>query len=265
MKRKIMTERMDFKKLRQMCDFVVAHRDRIAKDSPAAEGVQALISTVTDLKALTAAQGSLGNKLRALSRATQEARAALREEVEFLYHTAASIAAKTPGFDDRFQMVLAGDSKLLNAARSAVEDAAPVAAAFIKHAMAPDFLDSLKASVGRLEQAREEHAKTRTARRLGGKALQQNLRHALAVGRGADAIMRNTFRTDPITLEAWKRACHLERAKPVKQKGGNTDADESNPSRSEIPPPALDRAQAEAEGAPESQARAEAEAAADAA
>jgi len=49
----------------------------------------------------------------------------LREEVEFLYHTAAAIAAERPGFNDRFRMLLIGDSRLINAARSAVQDAAP--------------------------------------------------------------------------------------------------------------------------------------------
>ena len=90
-----------------------------------------------------------------------EARAGLQEEVEFFYHTADAIAAERPGFNDRFRMLLTGDSKLINATRSAVQDAAPLAKTFIENAMPAKFLESL--------------------------------RQALDAGRRFDAIMRNTF------------------------------------------------------------------------
>lgn len=211
MKNKIMTERRDFKKLRQMCDFVLANRDRFAPASPASKAVPGVIAAVKNLKTLTASQGSLENRLRELARAKSEARNGLREEVEFLYHTASAVAAGTPGFDDRFQMRLLGDSKLLNAARSAVQDAAPLAATFVKHAMPAEFLESLRASIRKFEEARQEHARAKTLRALGRKRLQESLRQALAAGRRFDAIMRNTFRNDRITLEAWKRACRVRR------------------------------------------------------
>ena len=212
--KRIITERRDFKKLRQMMDFVTANTDRFAPKSPAAAAVPAVTAAVQMLKTRTASQGSLENQLRELSRAKSEARTGLQEEVEFLYHTAEAIAAEKPGFNDRFQMLLKGDSKLINAARSAVQDAAPLAATFIENAMPARFLEGLKTSVQKFEAARQEHAKAKTGRSLGRKTLLESLRQALAAGRRFDAIMRNTFRNDRITLEAWKRACRVPRTKP---------------------------------------------------
>ncbi len=211
MKRKILTERRGFKKLRQMADFVLANHKRFAPTSPAAKAVPAVVATVKKLKTLTASQGSVENRLRELSRTKSETRGALREEVEFLYHTAGALAAGDPGFDDPFRMALGGDQRLVNDARSAVQDAVPVAAAFIKHAMPPDFLENLKTSIRKFESAREEYAKIKTDRTMGRKALQESLRQALAAGKRFDAIMRNTFRHDRLALQAWKDACRVPR------------------------------------------------------
>ena len=195
----------------------MANGHRFAPGTPGAEVLAALRSTVSTLKVLTAAQSSLENRLRELLRTKLEARLALREDVELLYHTAHAVAADRPGFDDKFQMSLAGDPKLLNAARSAIQDAAPTAETFVQHAMPPDFLDALSGKVQNLERAREDYANGKTACSAGQKALEESLRKALAAAIGFDAIMRNTFRDDPITLEAWKTACRVPRT-PRKKK-----------------------------------------------
>src|SRR5712692_10194902 len=102
--KKITIQLNGYKKLDQMCDFAVANRQRFVPDLPAATALPELISAVTNLNVLTSAQTSLENRLRELLRAKLDARAALREEMEFLYHTAHAIAAESPGFDDKFQL-----------------------------------------------------------------------------------------------------------------------------------------------------------------
>jgi hypothetical protein len=195
----------------------VANRGRFAPGTPAANEAPAVISTVTNLNALTASQASLENRYRELSRLKLEARADLREEVEFLYHTAHAAAAEIPGFDEKFQAPLLGDPKLLNASRAAVKDAAPLSAVFIQHAMPSDFLEALNLKIRNFELASEEYANGRTACSVGGKALKESLRKALAAASGFDAIMRNTFRDDPITLDAWKAACRVPRVSRQKK------------------------------------------------
>ena len=62
--KRIITERRDFRKLRQMLDFVRANTDRFAPKSPAATAVPGVTAAVQTLKTLTASQGSLENRLR---------------------------------------------------------------------------------------------------------------------------------------------------------------------------------------------------------
>jgi len=211
MTRRIATELREFKKLNQMCDFIVANSHLLEEGSVAANAVGEIVQTVTHLKDQTARQTSAESHLRELSRLKREARAALGEEVELLYHAARSAAAESPGFDDFFRTNLRSDSKLLNAARSAVRDAAPLAETFIRHGMPADFLQKLSGAMQRFEQAMEGRSNARTAKRVGRKSLKAALRRAVAAGKRFDSIMRNAFRADRITLEAWKVACKVPR------------------------------------------------------
>ena len=207
MSKKITIELFQFKRLGHMCDFGVANRERFKQGALAAEALPVMTSTISNLKELTASQTSAENRLRELWRLKAAARGALSEDVEFLYHTAGAIAAETPGFDDKFNMNVSNETKLLNAARSALHDAAPVADIFIEQAMPSDFLDGLATDIQSLEKAREEYATQKTAVQAGAAALAISLEKAKAAASRFDAILRNTFRGDSATLDAWKRIC----------------------------------------------------------
>jgi hypothetical protein len=209
MKKKITTELYQFRKVGQMCDYAAANRYRFAPDTPGAAAVEALISTVDDLKVQTALQASLENRLVEVSRLRLEARQELRQDVDLLYLTARAVAAAKPSFDEKFQSSLWGEPKLLNAARAAVRDAAPSAETFVKHAMPPDFLETLNRKIRELERAREEFANGKVSQSRGEKELQESLQKAVAAASGFDAVMRNTFRDDRLTLDAWQAACRV--------------------------------------------------------
>jgi len=211
MKKKLTTELSQFKKLGRMCDFGNAHRHRFGPGTPAAKTLAALSSKVTELKAATASQASLKNRLREVLRSKADARAALRSDMESLYRTASAVAAQRPGFDDKFQVSFWGDPKLLTAASSALRDAAPMADDFVQHALPPDFLEILKQKIQTFEQAREEYAKVRTACAIGQKTLEVSLRKTLAGAKGFDAIIRNTLGDDPAVLTAWNELCRVRR------------------------------------------------------
>ena len=211
MKKKLTTELSQFRKIGRMCDFGAAHQHRFRPGTPAAETLTAMASTVTELKAATASQASLRNRLREMLRSKTDARAALRDDIESLYETARGIAAKQPGFDDKFQESFWGDPKLLSAASSALRDAAPMADAFVEHALPPDFLEILKRKIQRFERAREEYARVRTACAIGQKTLEGSLRKAVAGAKGFDVIIKNTLRDDPAALTAWEELCRVRR------------------------------------------------------
>jgi len=231
--KKITIELNQFKKLGRMCDFGLANRDRFVKGTPAARALTEMISTINNLNTLTASLASLENRLRELSRSKSEARATLSADVEFLYHTARAIASESPGFDDKFRLPLKSNAKLLNAARSAATDAALLSEIFIKHAMPHDFLRELNAHIRNFEKASDEYANGKTACAAGAKALKTSLRAARSAANRFDAIMRNTLRGDPATLEAWKRAFRLERA--TRPKGPDKQSGPEDP-RLALPP-----------------------------
>jgi len=210
--KKITIELNQFKKLGRMRDFALANLDRFASGTPVAETLPTVISAVSQLSALSATQASAENRLRELSRTKATARSALAMDVEFLYHTARAIATESPGFDDKFCLSLRSEAKLLNAARSAVQDATPVADVFIKHAMPADFLEKLNTTIRNFEQACEEYDKQKAAAMAVTSSLQSSLQAARGAASRFDAIVRNTLRGDPALLEAWKRICRIPRA-----------------------------------------------------
>ncbi len=237
--KKITIELKQFQKLGRMSDFTTANRNRFVPGTPAAEAAPAVTSAVENLNALTASQASLENRLRELSRAKADARTVLYDEMEFLYHTARSIAAETPGFDDKFRMRLKGDPRLLNAARSAVEDAVPLSDIFIKNAMPPNFLVALKAAIQTFKRTSEEYANGLTACSIGEKALRGSLDAAIAAAQRFNGIMRNTFRDDPIILGAWKNICRIQRSPRTKKAADSKpDGPQPQPVAQPLSPPA---------------------------
>jgi len=127
---------------------------------------------------------------------------------------------------------------MLTAARSFIKDAAPVADVFVKHALPPDFLDTLKSKIQKLEQARAEYANGKTAWTVGQGTLEESLRKGLAAGSGFDAIIRNTFRDDPVTLAAWDDACRIPRLSPKKKPDATQTAPQTAPQTTQPPPQA---------------------------
>ena len=209
--KRITIELNQFKKLCRMCDFAIANRERFQAGAPAAEALPEMTATIGKLKELTASQSAAENHLRELSRVKGEARALLSADVAFLYHTARAIAVESPGFDAPFQLDFKTGARLLNAARTALQDAAPVADVFIRHAMPRDFLEKLRASILNFERAGEEYEQGKTVCSAGAAVLQEAMRQARAAATRFDAIIRNTLRADPPTLEAWKRVCRIPR------------------------------------------------------
>src|SRR5262245_22906752 len=136
--KKITIELNQFKKLGRMCDFGLANQERFQSGSPAAEALLLMTTTISSLKEHTASQASAENRMRELRNIKTSARSALQDAVGGLYRTARAIAAETLGFDEKFKMSVRGEAKLLTAARSALQDAAPVVSVFVSHALPSD-------------------------------------------------------------------------------------------------------------------------------
>ena len=98
-------------------------------------------------------------------------------------------------------------------ARSAAQDAAPLAEAFIAHAMPPDFLGSLETSIGNFQQAREEYASAKRVSHYTGEQIEAMTQEGRAVAKRLDAIVRNALSGDGATFAVWERACQFGRSR----------------------------------------------------
>src|SRR5207244_10874815 len=109
-----------------------------------------------------------------------------------------------------------GDHALLAAALAVAKNAEPLVPVFVKHDMPPDFLDDLNRCIRNLQRAIAERDTAVQAH----DASRANMKSALEKGLDAvhrlDAIVRNKLREDPVTLEVWTRANHIERGSRAK-------------------------------------------------
>jgi hypothetical protein len=171
---------------------------------------------------LTGSQASALAKVREFARLKQKARKALREDCAAIHRIATVVALEIPGFDDKFQMPVIGDEKLLAAGRSFVEDAAPVSAVFIKHALPADFLEVFKTDIQGFEQAVRNHADGVHACDAVTATIDAAMKKAVAASKGLDAIVRNTLRGDFSKLDQWNRASEFGKAKPKRDEPAPT-------------------------------------------
>ena len=136
----------------------------------------------------------------------------LRSSLDAIKRTARAIAVHTPALDPGKFRNPRADQTLLTAARSAAQDAAPLAEAFIAHAI-PDFLESLETSIGNFQQAREEYASAKRASHYTGERIEAMTEEAREVVKRLDAIVRNALSGDGATFAVWERACQFGRSR----------------------------------------------------
>ena len=98
---------------------------------------------------------------------------------------------------------------MLTAARSAAQDAATLAEAFIAHAIPEDFLGNLETSIDNFQQAREEYASAKRASHYTGEQIEAMTQETREVAKRLDAIVRNALSGDGATFAVWKRSCQF--------------------------------------------------------
>jgi hypothetical protein len=150
-----------------------------------------------------------GTQLRSIARED------LRQQLEAICRTAVSMAmaGTTPGLENRFRMPRGeNDQALINAARVAAQDAAPIAANFISFGLPQTFIADLNAAIVRFEQAVERQNTGRDTHVAATTAIDEALERGINIVRQLDAIVRNKYADDPAQLAAWQSASHIERS-----------------------------------------------------
>jgi hypothetical protein len=236
----IVIEQRRYKGLTQMCAFGEANRNRFAADSPAAVALPELVTSVAEVGVLVVRLASAKNRARELEFETRQARNAVTRRLQSLYYTAQAISTEVPGFDSKFQAPLNSASRLLTAGLSAVNDAAPHKELFIKYAMPEDFLEVLESHVRSFQRLLDERKQAGAVRGVDEKEIHATYGKALTVATRFDAIMRNTFKDDPVMLERWIAACYVPmktRAKTAQTKTDPPSAGESQDKQPETTAP----------------------------
>lgn len=126
--------------------------------------------------------------------------------------TALAAALKVPGFAGKFLLPRsASDKALLNAARSFAIDAAIEKEVFLSYDMPADFIDALNAEIEKVEQAVSERSINKGVHVVATAGIDVAIEKGVAAVRQLDAILRNKL-GDDVSVVAWDRASHVERA-----------------------------------------------------
>jgi hypothetical protein len=188
----------------------------------AAQGQQlfgTLSTIITEIEGHAASEVSGTGESRQGTATRNEARAALREDLEAITRTARVMAQDIPGLDDKFRLPRGNnDSQLLSAGRAYAADALPLKAQFLAHEMPADFLEDLAADIEAMEQSMAEQSMGESRRIASGAALDDAIDRGNQVVRKLDAIVKNKYVNNRAVLAEWASASHTERA-PRRKKG----------------------------------------------
>jgi hypothetical protein len=147
----------------------------------------------------------------------------LRAFLKGLARTARALDRGTyPGVAEQFRLPESDSyAALIAKARAVIEAATPLEAVFIEHAMPATFLADLGALLTAFESAIDQKVDGTLTQIGGTTGLGVRAFEGVRAARKLDAIIRNHFRNDPVTLEVWRHARHIEQA-PVRTEGTAT-------------------------------------------
>jgi hypothetical protein len=173
-----------------------------------------LRAIVNEIEQLAAAKESNSRAAREGTTNREEARTDLREEMEDISDTARSMALVTPGLEDKFRIPRGkvSDVDLLNIARAFAKDALPLKDEFIRYGLPADFLERLNAGIAAFEQAIDKQQMSRRSKKSATAGLPEAVERGVNKVRQLNAVVRNTFRDDPVKLAEWESASHTQRA-----------------------------------------------------
>jgi hypothetical protein len=210
------TETRLYKRLIRMRDLAVLFQ--VLLPAAAAGFVSALAESLDTLAALAGNQKAAATRLSDLARAKGAARDALKADLQGIHRLASALALETPGIDAKFTMPLPGDAKLLVAARSFAEVAAPLSELFIKNAMPASFLDDLNAHMQAFDQAIAQYVAGSQACNAAATAIEKTMADAVKASACIDATIRNTLVNDGQKIAEWDLACEFGRSKTKPKK-----------------------------------------------
>jgi len=167
---------------------------------------------IEELKTHALDQSRGRSSVRESSASKAAARDELMRRMEAISRTARVMAFTVPGLEDKFRLARGvGDQALLLLARTFADDATPLKAEFTKRGLGPNFVEELREAADNFDAAINRKAQGRGKHVAATAAIDDIIERGLRCVRELDALVRNTFASDPSALAAWESASHVER------------------------------------------------------
>lgn len=215
-------------------DFGAAHVQQFAETSSAHAAFAIVATEVAQIEALAVAEHVSSRSARAARKG--DARQQLVDSLVRAANTAWVLSRTIPELADHAETpVRMGDRQLLTFGRGFIAAATPHVAQFAAHDIAIERLgkqvEAFDAAVAESVVRRDELRQTRSR-------MKASLKRALEAVDTLDVTVANTFASDAVTLEAWKRERRLEKPRP-RARAGVRPAVKSAPAAPPAPPEAV--------------------------
>lgn len=208
-------ERRGYEMLVRAEDYITARPADFPAESAAGILLISLREAIATIRAKASEQDSGLNIREEGTEMRSIAREQLRDQLEAICRTAAAlaVAGTTPGLENRFRMPRGNnDQALINAARAAAQEAAPIAERFIGFGLSQNFIAELNTAITKFEEAINRQNTGRDTHVAATTAIDEALERGINIVRQLDAIVRNKYRDNPAQLSAWQSASHIERS-----------------------------------------------------
>jgi hypothetical protein len=196
----------NIKMFERVVNFGTTHPDLFPPGTLAAGTFQALGSAITRISTEAADQISGKNGRRRKSAIRSAARMALREQIQRISDTAAAIALDVPGFGDSFRVPeQRSDTVVIHAAKSFANEAQSVKDQFLQHHLPPDFIENLRATTAKLEDAIVEQASTNIKGISAGRSIDETINDCHKLVQRLDAVVTNILGDNALLKTEWEQ------------------------------------------------------------
>lgn len=181
-------------------------------DSFAGASFAELARVVGELRRFSVAKSSHQTSKRQNTTAKSSAKGALIEDLRAINRSARAMARRIPGIDDKFRMPRKlNDQAFLTVALMFAADAEPLAEEFAKYELPANFLADLRGDIAAFEKACGDQSAAQNSATDANETIDDLIATGLDIVRDLDAVVKNRYRNDALTLSVWTRAAHVER------------------------------------------------------
>ncbi len=205
-------ERRRFEMLGRVKDFATSRPAQFSPETPAGQLLATIVASLAELNEHGSEKTSRKGESRSKQNRKEDMREALREDLLAISRTARALAVRYPELTETFRIPKTmNDVALLTTARAFARDVQPRQSEFVAFELPADFVERLNADIAEFESAiSERNTAAENVSTVSG-VIDASIARAMEAAMQLDAILKNRYRNDLVSLNAWLRANHVER------------------------------------------------------